>query len=59
VSRMVSVCKEVGAALLVSESVRGGVAGTPGLTTRPLGEVGLKGKSAPISLHAVESVAVV
>jgi len=59
VSRMVSCCKDLGADLLVSERVRAGVDGTPGLTTRPLGAVELKGKSAAVPLYAVESVAVV
>lgn len=57
VSRMVSVCKRVKADLLVSERVRAGIAGAPGLATRSLGQVQLEGKSAPLFLHVVEPAA--
>ena len=55
VARMVSLSKDVGAELVVSERVRSGLVGEAALSTRPLGEVELKGKSAPVSLHVVES----
>jgi adenylate cyclase len=57
VSRMVSVCKGLDANLLVSERVRAGFEGAHGIATRPLGEVRLEGKSAPVSLYAVEPAA--
>jgi len=53
-ARMQTACKRLGAQLLISERVRPGAEGIPGVRTRSVGAVELEGKEEAATLYAVE-----
>lgn len=55
-ARLLELCREYDAAVLVSGRIHGQIAQNPALTTQPQGEITLRGKTEPVAVYGVEAV---